>query len=708
MVPRARFFGLVVIQSSCWLCEAGVTCDASWCSDFLTDCWAGAETQPCSCERGTARVLDRPPPLAGYSQRLHRYTCCVEHGSDNVSLLGAGVPHPARFTFHRDFCGNYDSAYMRGSCVFAVLLCAVGAVFVAGGRRQFLASKRSIEIEGEDDNFENSITLSDGSQLHHSIPPQNWCVKREDLQQFRRLVRRAVLDGRIQPTQRDPFDPAENEIGPSVHTVCEQYVVPTTSRAGNMSWALMLHPEGLQCDLFISHSWEEGVYELLDKIIYSWPAGKQHAYVCFLSNPQNLGIADLLSRPSDSPFAHALRSAKDIMVVSNRKGSVYSRIWCTYEAYVAYNFDKKIFCASRPVPGLWPREIFQSGVCIVGVSIGATFWLIIVFLGLDHLGYYFQCLLIALAIGTTVAYTVQRKRPASLACRRCCAVAAFFANACLAFTWQMDITFPMNWVGILITIIYGMCLEADRLWAVEAAQEKVNLSSGYTGHVRDARCSVPEDGEQIRSELHGQESAVDHCVEVLIHTGLSTRHLRDAAERAGRLGNVSNWYTASVVAQAGGIWVWLPAHSVWWGDSCTFDHGATAYLCVLEGVTWFVLFGCSVGVDRRAFAAKSLLTMMICLAAHMYSACAMMITCSLFAGPFVLTLSFAGPANVARVPLAGRMMVRFFLGDWDACSPCARGAQTCSVELQRRVCSERADDDPADVYGRREDEAMCI
>eukprot|EP00959_Pyramimonas_sp_CCMP1952_P373637 7824869-Pyramimonas_sp.AAC.1 len=71
----------------------------------------------------------------------------------------------------------------------------------------------------------------------------------------------------------------------------------------------------------------------------------------------------------------------------------------------------------------------------------------------------------------------------------------------------MDITFPMNWVGVVIAIAYGICLEADRLWAVEAAQEKVNLISDYTGHVRDARCSVQWDGERIRSELHGQESA---------------------------------------------------------------------------------------------------------------------------------------------------------------------------------------------------------
>ena len=52
-----------------------------------------------------------------------------------------------------------------------------------------------------------------------------------------------------------------------------------------------------------------------------------------MANPQNLDIGELLGcRPSLSPFAAALGSASHIIVAPNRAVSVYSRLWCVYEA----------------------------------------------------------------------------------------------------------------------------------------------------------------------------------------------------------------------------------------------------------------------------------------------------------------------------------------------------------------------------------------
>jgi hypothetical protein len=36
---------------------------------------------------------------------------------------------------------------------------------------------------------------------------------------------------------------------------------PVTLKAGGMSYALMKHPEGLPCDVFISHAWAEGTMD---------------------------------------------------------------------------------------------------------------------------------------------------------------------------------------------------------------------------------------------------------------------------------------------------------------------------------------------------------------------------------------------------------------------------------------------------------------
>merc|ERR1712048_794396 len=77
-------------------------------------------------------------------------------------------------------------------------------------------------------------------------------------------------------------------------------IKPVTLQAGSTSWALMCNKEGLKCDLFVTHGWQEGVYEFIDKVLNSWPSGAQHAYCCMLSNPQNLDVGDLIASPSQS------------------------------------------------------------------------------------------------------------------------------------------------------------------------------------------------------------------------------------------------------------------------------------------------------------------------------------------------------------------------------------------------------------------------
>ncbi|CAK0817123.1 unnamed protein product [Prorocentrum cordatum] len=666
--PYLCFFCCVVLQPASSLTEVNITCNTQWCHDMSRDCLAGTETQPCSCEKGVSRVIDKlstgvSPP------RYHLFTCCTE--GDPYSTRS-----PARFTFDRGVCGNYSSTHMMRSCFLVVVLFALGATCMEGGRLRRWYVDRPTKRAAEDEDVEKPTNVLDGAQLHNSIAPHKWCVTRADLEQFRRLVRRAVLDGRVTPTEADPFDPIENVIGPCVHTVNDQYIRPVTARAGNPSWALMLHPDGLACDLFITHSWQEGIYELIDKVLNSWPAGKNNAYICFLSNPQNLDIGHLVSKPSDSPFAHALRSATDMMVVSNRRGSIYSRVWCTYEAYLAYTLDKQIFCAASPIHDFWRRVVSHLGVCLVGLSIGAGCWLFLVFCTFDHFATRFRALLMVLLVGAKLFYTIQRKRPSSTACRRSCFVAVLSAGILIGFILQADIMQPMFWVATLLALLFGLCMEADRLWAVVAAREKVNLCLGYTGHVRDAQCSVPEDGELIRGQLQEQyqELAVDQSVECLIRTGLSTRHLRETAQRVGKLGNVTNWYLASVVSQAGGIWVWLPAYSLW-DDVCVFDRGISAYVCIFQGISWLVLFAFVVDTDRKAFAARSLDTMLVGLVIWNVSICSFLLTTSLIIGPFVLALTLAGPANVARVPLAGPAVVCFFVGEWGIRSLCARCAR---------------------------------
>lgn len=40
-------------------------------------------------------------------------------------------------------------------------------------------------------------------------------------------------------------------------------------------------------------------------------------------------------------------SAKQMLVIPNLKGSIYTRIWCVYEAYLAYTWKKPIYTVAR-------------------------------------------------------------------------------------------------------------------------------------------------------------------------------------------------------------------------------------------------------------------------------------------------------------------------------------------------------------------------
>ena len=123
----------------------------------------------------------------------------------------------------------------------------------------------------------------------------------------------------------------------------------------------MKNPDGLPCDVFITHAWAEGIYEFVDRVVQSWPRGGRAAYVCFLSNPQNMDIADLISTPEESPFAKALDSCRHVLAVPNRRCSIYSRLWCVYEAFLAYSWNKPITNATSSEAHICVHSCFGQG-----------------------------------------------------------------------------------------------------------------------------------------------------------------------------------------------------------------------------------------------------------------------------------------------------------------------------------------------------------
>eukprot|EP00434_Breviolum_minutum_P028438 symbB.v1.2.025158.t2/scaffold2420.1/size79610/2 len=112
-------------------------------------------------------------------------------------------------------------------------------------------------------------------------------------------------------------------IGPNMHQINSWYIRPTTQRKDPchglpcLSYALHCNSLGLHCDLFISHAWSEGVFELCNTVNQSWPDSCVGAYICSLANPQNLPelMSQMIQTPSESPFFRVLLTRpKDLQI----------------------------------------------------------------------------------------------------------------------------------------------------------------------------------------------------------------------------------------------------------------------------------------------------------------------------------------------------------------------------------------------------------
>lgn len=256
--------------------------------------------------------------------------------------------------------------------------------------------------------------------LHESVSPDRWCVTNADLKYLKQQVICAIQQGLIlsaSPTSCDSDDSMRSEddveFGPSIYVVNEQYIKPITAEAGKMSWALMMNPDGLECDIFVSHAWQEGIFEFLSKVLGSWPSAACNAWCCMLANPQNLNIGSMLQSPKTSPFALALQASRHVLVVPNRHTSVYCRLWCGYEAYVASEKAKIIQIATllhwelRDLPrpahkncsflvlvssfvssnACFPCLPFTKATPSTARSMMISFCLALIPLGLGHLGF---------------------------------------------------------------------------------------------------------------------------------------------------------------------------------------------------------------------------------------------------------------------------------------------------------------------------------
>eukprot|EP00435_Cladocopium_sp_Y103_P016088 s32_g4.t1 len=113
-------------------------------------------------------------------------------------------------------------------------------------------------------------------EFHLRVPPEKWCITKAEFFAFVEEVRSLwesgtwKIDwhatshsggsyGSSSTVTRRFTQLFQDEVsGPNLYEVNERFVKPLTREAGGMSYALMKHPDGLLCQVFISHAWAEG------------------------------------------------------------------------------------------------------------------------------------------------------------------------------------------------------------------------------------------------------------------------------------------------------------------------------------------------------------------------------------------------------------------------------------------------------------------
>jgi len=193
-----------------------------------------------------------------------------------------------------------------------------------------------------------------GAELLHSrLPAEHWGLSREQLGQLTEKLKQLVATGGLsnpspQECRRQKlpyYDEAkflDPTVGPNMHQVNANYIRPLTMQEDphhglpGLSYALHRNAYGLLCDLFISHAWSEGVFELGITLMENWPDACTGAYICSYANPQNLPelMSHLIEKPSESPFYRVLTCRpRRMLMIANSNVPIHSRLWCVYEAH---------------------------------------------------------------------------------------------------------------------------------------------------------------------------------------------------------------------------------------------------------------------------------------------------------------------------------------------------------------------------------------
>ncbi|CAE6914109.1 unnamed protein product [Symbiodinium sp. CCMP2592] len=383
--------------------------------------------------------------------------------------------------------------------------------------------------------------------LQLRVPPDRWCITRSEFYAFIEEVRELWKLDKIPDGDVPNAFHSDPHHGPNLYQVNQHFVKPVTWAAGGMSYALMKHPAGLPCQVFLSHAWAEGLFELGDLVHRGWPRlqGIVNLYCCLLANPQNLNIEDLLSvAPEESPFARAMKSATHVLVVPNDTVSIYTRLWCVYEAYLGTQWQKVVIMPTRPRPSVQRAVVMQTLLLpwSVGVLVGSVLavallhhrktkktiviWAMFVNVTLTALCFITSCMskLNTHSCRSWMKFTIIGKLHICLT----------LTSAALACTW---LSFPMHrgtswdhflhfFIPVAVTLFNLLRVAQINQQQLESREICTQAGNLHVQTLDDATCSHPLDEERIRLAISGREAEVDLAIRVLMQAGSYNESLR--------------------------------------------------------------------------------------------------------------------------------------------------------------------------------------
>eukprot|EP00438_Fugacium_kawagutii_P022949 Skav226786 [mRNA] locus=scaffold8:348396:349919:- [translate_table: standard] len=380
--------------------------------------------------------------------------------------------------------------------------------------------------------------------LHDQIPANHWGITMASIDDFLAVVTEKWLRGDLHNTSNystTKFDDAL--IGPNMYQVCEQVIKVMTADSSlimpGVSWALKESLVGEVAMHFVSHAWAEGAFEFHRLLKQAWrnsgfpqDAG---AYICFLSNPQNLDIGAMLSTIETSPFHIALQnmSSSDgkVIMLATENAAIHTRLWCVFEAHSAMERGIAIDVTGDPRNLARQRSSLQQEedqlrkefhiMCVLSCGLilcsnhrltrflsgqgcitveedfhhgmaGLTDW----FAGNKTRSIFHGCSVQAVVV-FGVVYLFQF-------CAVCFVVVFLFRS-------------HLDWFVKAILFVLGILYGSLFFWLpLRVGRLRSLARKGAFLSVRDAQCSSSEDAEKIRAVIAGKEDEIGATIGTLL------------------------------------------------------------------------------------------------------------------------------------------------------------------------------------------------